>query len=43
MEWTNLILGTYLAVAAFMFAAIPAAAWNAGISPALHERPMFPP
>jgi uncharacterized membrane protein HdeD (DUF308 family) len=30
LEWTNLILGICLAFAAFMFAAIPAAAWNAG-------------
>ena len=31
LEWTNLIFGMCLALAAFMFAAIPAAAWNAGI------------
>lgn len=31
LEWTNLILGIGLACAAFMFAALPAAAWNAGI------------
>jgi hypothetical protein len=31
LEWTNLILGLCLAFAAFMFAAMPAAAWNAGI------------
>ncbi|RCS21901.1 hypothetical protein DUT91_21055 [Phyllobacterium salinisoli] len=31
LEWTNLILGAGLACAAFMFAGLPAAAWNAGI------------
>jgi hypothetical protein len=31
LEWTNLILGLCLVFAAFMFAAIPAAAWNVGI------------
>jgi SPW repeat-containing protein len=31
LEWTNLILGICLAFAAFMFAAIPASEWNAGI------------
>jgi len=30
LEWTNLILGLCLASAAFMFAAMPSAAWNAG-------------
>ena len=43
MDWTNLILGIFLAFAAFMFAAVPAVVRNAGISPALHERPMSPP
>ena len=31
LEWTNLILGAGLACAAFMFAELPVAAWNAGI------------
>ena len=31
LEWTNLVLGACLAFAAFMFAELPAAAWNAGI------------
>jgi hypothetical protein len=31
LEWTNLLLGVALACAAFLFAALPAAAWNAGI------------
>jgi hypothetical protein len=31
LEWTNLLLGAGLACAAFMFTALPAAAWNAGI------------
>ncbi|MEI9431984.1 SPW repeat protein [Mesorhizobium sp. Cs1299R1N3] len=31
LEWTNLILGAGLACAAFLFAGLPAAAWNAGI------------
>ncbi|MGX9119062.1 SPW repeat protein [Mesorhizobium sp. BHbsci] len=31
LEWTNLVLGAVLACAAFMFAGLPAAAWNAGI------------
>ncbi|CCV15510.1 SPW repeat protein [Mesorhizobium sp. STM 4661] len=31
LEWTNLILGACLACSAFMFAALPLAAWNAGI------------
>lgn len=31
LEWTNLILGACLACAAFLFATLPGAAWNAGI------------
>jgi hypothetical protein len=31
LEWTNLILGACLAFAAFMFAELPPAAWNAVI------------
>jgi hypothetical protein len=31
LETTNLILGAGLACAAFVFTAVPAAAWNAGI------------
>ncbi|TIM63644.1 MAG: hypothetical protein E5Y58_28320 [Mesorhizobium sp.] len=31
LEWTNLVLGAGLACAAFAFAELPAAAWNAGI------------
>jgi hypothetical protein len=31
LEWTNLVLGAGLACAAFVFADMPAAAWNAGI------------
>jgi hypothetical protein len=31
LEWTNLVLGACLACAAFAFAELPAAAWNAGI------------
>lgn len=31
LEWTNLILGVCLAGAAFKFAELPLAAWNAGI------------
>jgi hypothetical protein len=31
LDWTNLVLGAGLACAAFAFAALPAAAWNAGI------------
>lgn len=31
LEWTNLVLGVGLACAAFAFAEVPAAAWNAGI------------
>ena len=31
LEWTNLVLGVGLACAAFAFAKVPAAAWNAGI------------
>ncbi|RWD67034.1 MAG: hypothetical protein EOS36_03370 [Mesorhizobium sp.] len=31
LEWTNLILGACLAGAAFKFAELPLAAWNAGI------------
>ena len=35
LEWTNLILGACLACAAFMFAGLPLAVWNAGIVGAL--------
>lgn len=31
LEWTNLVLGAGLACSAFIFAGLPAAAWNAGI------------
>jgi hypothetical protein len=31
LEWTNLLLGIGLACAAFMFAELPAEAWNAGM------------
>lgn len=31
LEWTNLVLGVGLACAAFIFAELPPAAWNAGI------------
>lgn len=31
LEWSNLVLGAGLACAAFAFAELPAAAWNAGI------------